>query len=80
MLKVILYRLKSLAEEIFAEEQAGTRAGKSTTEQIFSFRILCENTFNISRICTMSSLVSKKLLTEYGMQPYGPSCESTISV
>ena len=44
MLKVILNRLKPQAEEIIAQEQAGFRAGRSTTEQIF----------NISRICTMS--------------------------
>ena len=28
--------------EIIAEEQAGFRAGRSTTEQIFNQRILCE--------------------------------------
>ena len=42
MLKVILNRLKPRAEEITAEEQAGFRAGRSTTEQIFNLRILCE--------------------------------------
>ena len=42
MLKVILNRLKPQAEEIIAEEQAGFRAGRSTTEQIFNHRILCE--------------------------------------
>ena len=42
MLKVILKRLKSQAEEIIAEEQAGFRAGRSTTEQIFNFRTLRE--------------------------------------
>ena len=42
MLKVILNRLKSQAEKIIAEEQAGFRAGRSTTEQIFNLRILCE--------------------------------------
>ena len=80
MLKVILNRLKPKAEEIIAEKQAGFRAGRSTTEQIFILRILCESTSNISRICTMSSLISKRPLTEYGMQPYGPPCRSTISV
>ena len=39
-----------------------------------------KSTSNISRICTMSSSISKKPLTEYGMQPYGPPCGSTISV
>ena len=42
MLKTILNRLEPLAEEIIAEEQAGFRAGRSTTEQIFNLRILCE--------------------------------------
>ena len=42
MLNVILNRLKPLAENIIAEEQAGFRAGRSTTEQIFDVRILCE--------------------------------------
>ena len=42
MLKIILNRLKPQSEKIIAEEQAGFRAGKSTTEQIFNLRILCE--------------------------------------
>ena len=42
MLKVILNRLKTQAEKITAEEQAGFRAGRSTTEQIFNLRILYE--------------------------------------
>ena len=42
MLKIILNRLKPQAEKITAEEQAGFRAGRSTTEQIFNLRILCE--------------------------------------
>ena len=42
MLKIILNRLKSQAEKIIAEEQASFRAGRSTTEQIFNLRILCE--------------------------------------
>ena len=42
MLKIILNRLKLQAEKIIAEEQAGFRAGRSTTEQIFNLRILCE--------------------------------------
>ena len=42
MLKIILNRLKLQAEKIIAEEQAGFRAGRSTTEQIFFLRILCE--------------------------------------
>ena len=39
MLKIILNRLKPQAEKIIV---AGFRAGRSTTEQIFNLRILCQ--------------------------------------
>ena len=42
MLKIILNRLKPLAENIIAEEQAGFRCGRSTIEHIFNLRSLCE--------------------------------------
>ena len=42
MLKILLNRLKPQAEWIITEEQAGFRAGRSTTEQIFNLRIICE--------------------------------------
>ena len=42
MLKTILNRLKPQAETIIAEEQAGFRTGRSTTEQIFNLHILRE--------------------------------------
>ena len=42
MLKIILNRLEPQVERIIAEEQAGFRAGRSTTEQIFNLHILCE--------------------------------------
>ena len=42
MLKIILNRLKPKAEKIIAEEQAGFRASRSTTEQILNLRIHCE--------------------------------------
>ena len=38
----ILNRLQPQAKEIIAEEQAGFRAGRTTTEQIFYLRVLCE--------------------------------------
>ena len=47
MLKVILNRLKPQAEEIIAEEQAGFRAGRSTTEQIFNLRIHQQNLYHV---------------------------------
>ena len=80
MLKVILKRLKPQAEEIIAEEQTGFRTRRSTTKQISNLRIRCKSTSNIRTICTVSSLISKKPLTQYGMQHYGPSCGNTISV
>ena len=42
LLKIILNRLRPQAEKIIAKEQTGFRAGRSTTEQIFNLRILCE--------------------------------------
>ena len=42
MLKVICNRLKSQSDKITAEEQAGFRAGKCTTEQILNLTDLCE--------------------------------------
>ena len=54
MLKIILNRLKPQAEKIIAEKQAGLRAGRSTTEQIFNLTVgvrqgclLSPNLFNI---------------------------------
>ena len=41
-LKIILNRLKPQSEKIIAEEHVGFRAGRSTREQIFNLRILCE--------------------------------------
>ena len=35
-------QIEATSEKIIAEEQAGFRAGRSTTEQIFNLRILCE--------------------------------------
>ena len=42
MLRILLNRLKSQAEKIIKEEQAGFRAERSTTVHIFILRILCE--------------------------------------
>ena len=42
MLKILLNRLTPQAETITGKEQAGFRPGRSTTEQIFNLRILCE--------------------------------------
>ena len=74
MLKVIFNRLKPKAEEIIAEEQAGFRDGRSTTEHIFNLRILCEKYLQHQQ--NLYHVDFKK----YGTQPYGPPCGSTISV
>ena len=50
MLKTIQNRLKPQAENIIAEEQAGFRAGRNTTEQIFKLRILCEKYLQHHRV------------------------------
>ena len=42
MLRVILNRFKTKAEELLAEEQAGFRPGRSTVAHIFSNRIMIE--------------------------------------
>ena len=42
MLNIILKRFRPQAEKIIAEEQAGFRAGRITTDQIFNLPILCE--------------------------------------
>ena len=76
MLKVILNRLKPQAEEIIAEEQAGFRAGRSTTEQIFNLRILCYHVTNeevrrkiqaaIGEYNELLTLVKKRKLRWFG--------------
>jgi exonuclease III len=42
LLRIMLSRLKAQAESLLAEEQAGFRTGRSTTEQIFNLRIISE--------------------------------------
>ena len=55
MLKIILNRWKLQTEKIVAEEQAGFRAGRSTTEQIFNVQIFCEKYFQHQQDLYMSS-------------------------
>lgn len=40
MLKMVINRLKPVAETIIADQQAGFRAGRSTTEQMFNLKII----------------------------------------
>ena len=68
MLKIMLNRLKPQAEKIIVEEQAGFRAGRSTTEQIFNLRILCEKYFqhqqNLYHALAVDWAQSTNLLTD----------------
>ncbi|WP_419626914.1 hypothetical protein [Thiolapillus sp.] len=79
MLKIILNRLKLQAEKIIAEEHAGFRAGRSTTEQIFNLRTSVRNISSTSKTSTMSSQTSRRPSTGFGMQLCGQPCKSTIS-
>ena len=54
MLKIILRRLKPQTETI-AEEQTGIRGGRSTTEHIFSLRILYEKYLHAALWATMKT-------------------------
>ena len=80
MLKIVLNRLELQAKEIIAEEQAGFRARRSTTEQIFNLRILCEKNIQHQQNLYMSLLMSRKPSTGYDMQPYGPPSGSITSL
>ena len=80
MLRVIMNRLKPKAEEIITEEQAGLRAGRSTTEQIFNLSILYEKYLKHQQILYNVLIDFKKHLIGYGMQTYGPKCGNTISI
>ena len=68
MLKVILNRLKPQAEEIIAEEQAGFRSEEAPQSKSSTLESCVKSTSNISRICTMSSLISKKAFDRVWME------------
>ena len=53
MLKIILNRMKPLAEKIIAEEQAGFRAGRSTTEKTFNLESSVRNISSTSKTSNM---------------------------
>ena len=80
MLKVILNRLKPKAEEIIAEEQAGFRAGGTTTEQTSNLKIMFEKYLQHKQNLHYLFIDSNKPLTEYCTQLYGTQCKSAISV
>ena len=76
ILKILLNRLKPQAEKIIADEQAGFRAGRSTTEQTFNLRILCEKYLQHHRLQEglrhgfPCSFVGSHEEVQYQRQPY----------
>ena len=71
MLKIILNRFKPQAEKIIAEEQAGFRASRSTTEQICNLCILCEKYLQHQQDLYHVFVDFKKASTGFGMQLCG---------
>ena len=71
MLKIILNKLKPQAEKIIPEEQAGFRAERSTTEQIFNLRILCEKYLQQEQDLYHVFMDFKKVFDIVGMQLCG---------
>ena len=79
MLKIILNRLQPQAEEIIAEEQAGLRAGRSSTEQIFNLRILCEKYLQHQQNLYHVFIDFKKTFDKVWHEPYGQPWGNTTS-
>ena len=69
MLKVILNRLKPHFEKIIAEEQAGFSLEESPQNRSSTSESCVKS--DVNKICTMSSLITRVSLTEYGTQPDG---------
>ena len=81
-------QIKPQAKKSIAEEQAGFRAGRSTTEQIFNLRILCEKYLQHQQDLYHVFIDFKKAFDRVGMagnheevqhehQPY-PSHQKTL--
>ena len=81
MLKIILNWLKPQAEKIIADEQAGFRAERSTTEQIFNLHILCEKYLQHQQDLHHVFIDFKKAFdrVSFGMQLCGQPWRSTTS-
>jgi len=60
ILRIILNRLKPMVDDILAEEHAGFRDGKSTTEQIFNIKLLVEKQLDDQRELYHNFIDSKK--------------------
>ena len=71
LLRIILNRLTPQAEDILADEQAGFRKDRSTTEQILNCRILMEKHMDHQRQVYHNFIDSRKPSIEYGMMVCG---------
>ena len=75
LLQILLTRLRSQIEEILKEEQAGFRKGRSTTEQLFNVRVLCEKYREHGREIHHNFIdFKKKRSTVFGMKLCGARC------
>ena len=61
-------QIEAASEKFTAEDQAGFRAGRSTTEQIFNLRILCEKHPQHQQYLYHVFIDFKKALDRVGMQ------------
>ena len=70
MLKIFLAQQISEEEQavFFKSEREG--AANCTKEQLFNLCILCKKYLSMSRISSMPSYISRRLLTGYGLKPY----------
>ena len=71
VLRIILNRLKPQVEKVIAEEQAGFRAGRSTTEQIFNLGVLCEKSLQHQQDLWHVFKISRRPSTVFCMQLCG---------
>ena len=60
-------KIEDEVEKVIAEEQAGFRAGRSTREQIFNLRILCEKSLQHQQDLNHIFIGSRRLSTVFGM-------------
>ena len=79
LLKIILNRLKPQAEKIIAEEQAGFRAGRSITEQIFNLPILYKKYLQLQQDLYHVFIDFKKAFDRVCLQLCGQPRRSTTS-
>ena len=68
-------RLKSQAEEIIAEEQAGSEPEGAPQNRSLTLESCVKSTSNIRRIYNLSSMISKKAFDRVWHSAYGPPCE-----